>query len=139
MKHFILILAAIVFSTGLSLAQTQDSTSAVLQENLPETQMTKKEIRKAAMPEQRNEITIGYGWGTFIDATFIFANGLVTAFSAGHIRTDNYQALGSVNAEYYRFLTRLFQSEVRFHGREEAQISLIRKMSRQGSPTIVHS
>lgn len=45
MKHFILILAAIVFSTGLSLAQTQDSTSAVLQENLPETQMTKKEIR----------------------------------------------------------------------------------------------
>ena len=71
MKHFILILAAIVFSTGLSLAQTQDSTSAVLQENLPETQMTKKEIRKAAMPEQRNEITIGYGWGTFIDATFI--------------------------------------------------------------------
>ena len=108
MKHFILILAAIVFSTGLSLAQTQDSTSAVLQENLPETQMTKKEIRKAAMPEQRNEITIGYGWGTFIDATFIFANGLVTAFSAGHIRTDNYQALGSVNAEYYRVLNKTF-------------------------------
>lgn len=108
MKHFILILAAIAFSTGLSLAQTQDSTSTVLQENLPETQMTKKEIRKAAMPEQRNEITIGYGWGTFIDATFIFANGLVTAFSAGHIRTDNYQALGSVNAEYYRVLNKTF-------------------------------
>ena len=108
MKHFILILAAIVFSTGLSLAQTQDSTSAVLQENLHETQMTKKEIRKAAMPAQRNEITIGYGWGTFIDATFIFANGLVTSFSAGHIRTDNYQALGSVNAEYYRVLNKTF-------------------------------
>lgn len=108
MKHFILILAAIVFSTGLSLAQTQDSTSAVLQENLPETQMTKKEIRKAAMPEQRNEITIGYGWGTFVDATFIFANGLVTAFSAGNIKTDNYQALGSVNAEYYRVLNKTF-------------------------------
>lgn len=108
MKHFILILASIVFSTSLSLAQTQDSTSAVLQENLPETQMTKKEIRKAAMPEQRNEITIGYGWGTFIDATFIFANGLVTAFSAGNIRTDNYQALGSVNAEYYRVLNKTF-------------------------------
>lgn len=70
--------------------------------------MTKKEIRKAAMPEQRNEITIGYGWGTFIDATFIFANGLVTVFSAGHIRTDNYQALGSVNAEYYRVLNKTF-------------------------------
>lgn len=108
MKHFILILAAIVFSTGLSLAQTQDSTSAVLQENLPETQMTKKEIRKAAMPEQRNEITVSYGRATFMDVAFLFANAFVSVFTIGNVKIDNYQAYGSVNAEYYRVLNKTF-------------------------------
>ena len=108
MKHFILILAAIVFSTGLSLAQTQDSTSAVLQENLPETQMTKKEIRKAAMPEQRNEITVSYGRATFMDVAFLFANAFVSVFTIGNVKIDNYQANGSVNAEYYRVLNKTF-------------------------------
>lgn len=108
MKHFILILAAIVFSTGLSLAQTQDSTSAVLRENLPETQMTKKEIRKAAMPEQRNEITVSYGRATFMDVAFLFANAFVSVFTIGNVKIDNYQAYGSVNAEYYRVLNKTF-------------------------------
>lgn len=108
MKHFILILASIVFSTGLSLAQTQDSTSAVLRENLPETQMTKKEIRKAAMPEQRNEITVSYGRATFMDVAFLFANAFVSVFTIGNVKIDNYQAYGSVNAEYYRVLNKTF-------------------------------
>lgn len=108
MKHFILILASIVISTGISSAQSSNRVSTDSQDSPVKPQLSKKEIRKAAMPEQRNEITIGYGWGTFIDATFIFANGLVTAFSAGNIRTDNYQALGSVNAEYYRVLNKTF-------------------------------
>lgn len=108
MKHFILILASIVISTGISSAQSSNRVSTDSQDSPVKPQLSKKEIRKAAMPEQRNEITIGYGWGTFIDATFIFANGLVTAFSAGNIKTDNYQALGSVNAEYYRVLNKTF-------------------------------
>lgn len=108
MKHFILILASIVFSTGLSLAQTQDSTSAVLRENLPETQMTKKEIRKAAMPEQRNEITVSYGRATVMDVAYLFANALASAFTFGNVKIDNYHANGSVNAEYYRVLSKTF-------------------------------
>lgn len=110
MKHFILILASIVISTGISSAQSSNRVSTDSQDSPVKPQLSKKEIRKAAMPEQRNEITIGYGWGTFIDATFIFANGLVTAFSAGNIKTDNYQALGSVNAEYYRVLNKTFSA-----------------------------
>lgn len=110
MKHFILILASIVISTGISSAQPSNRVSTDSQDSPVKPQLSKKEIRKAAMPEQRNEITIGYGWGTFIDATFIFANGLVTAFSAGNIKTDNYQALGSVNAEYYRVLNKTFSA-----------------------------
>ena len=110
MRHFILTFAAVVISTGISSAQSSNSVSTDSPDSPVKPQLYKKEIRKAAMPEQRNEITIGYGWGTFIDATFIFANGLVTAFSAGNIKTDNYQALGSVNAEYYRVLNKTFSA-----------------------------
>ena len=110
MRHFILTLAAIVISTGIASAQSSNRVSTDSPDSPVKPQLSKKEIRKAAMPEQRNEITIGYGWGTFIDATFIFANGLVTAFSAGNIKTDNYQALGSVNAEYYRVLNKTFSA-----------------------------
>lgn len=110
MRHFILTLAAIVISTGISSAQSSNHASTDPQDSPVKPQLSKKEIRKAAMPEQRNEITIGYGWGTFIDVTFIFANGLVTVFSAGNIKTDNYQALGSVNAEYYRVLNKTFSA-----------------------------
>lgn len=62
----------------------------------------------AQNPEKRNEINVGYGRVTAVDAAHVFGGALATVFTAGYARFDNFRSYGSVNLEYYRALNKTF-------------------------------
>lgn len=59
---------------------------------------------RAQAPQECNEINVGYGQLTFMDAAHFFGGALATLFTAGYATFDNFKSYGSVNAEYYRTL-----------------------------------
>ena len=83
-------------------------TAPVLSARTSDNGETSASVASATIPENRNEITVGYGRATIMDLAHVVGGVFATVFTGGYARFDNFTSYGSVNVEYYRVLNKTF-------------------------------
>lgn len=94
--------------TFIALAVAFLVTAPVLSARTSDNGLGEASAPSGTTPENRNEITVGYGRATIMDLAHVVGGVFATAFTAGYARFDNFRSYGSVNAEYYRVLNKTF-------------------------------
>ena len=89
------------FALAVALLVTAPSLSATTSDN-------GAGASSAAVPENRNEMNLGYGRATLLDCAHVIGGVFATVFTAGYARFDNFRSYGSVNVEYFRALNKTF-------------------------------
>ena len=108
MKHLISALTIIAISAFSFQANAQETISSDAPEAIQEVQKPEKISRRQNMPAFRNEVELSYGRATLADMAHILSGAFVAVFTGGYAQFDNFNAYGSVNAEYYRVLNKTF-------------------------------
>lgn len=104
MKHLISALTIIAISAFSFQANAQENISSDAPEAIQEVQKPEKISRRQNMPAFRNEVELSYGRATLADMAHVLSGAFVALFTGGYAQFDNFNAYGSVNAEYYRVL-----------------------------------
>lgn len=108
MKHLISALTIIAISAFSFQANAQETISSDAPEAIQEVYKPEKTSRRHNMPAFRNEVELSYGRLTLADMAHMLSGAFVAVFTVGYSQFDNFNAYGSVNAEYYRVLNKTF-------------------------------